>query len=30
MAVDCLDGGWGFDDAFQGLFATLATRIHAT
>lgn len=32
MALDCLHGGWGgrFDYEFQGLFATLATRIHDT
>lgn len=32
MALDCLHGGWGrqFDYEFQGLFATLASRIHDT
>lgn len=32
MALDCLHGGWGgrFDYEFQGLFATLANRIHDT
>lgn len=32
MALDCLHGGWGgkFDYEFQGLFATLANRIHET